>query len=99
MTSPEAQQQWRNDADLYTEEATFYSAETTADGEPVRTYRVRRVYIRASHQWFYDVCMEVHTKQAAEDILGRKAVAGERTTALWEELWPRVSGEPCGLEC
>lgn len=56
MPTPKPRHERRSEVEPYIEEGTFYSSETV-NGEPVRTYRVRRVDV--GHWWSYEVSMEM----------------------------------------
>lgn len=86
MDTPEPRHARRSEVEPYVEETTVHSSEL-ADGQPARTYHVRRVDV--GHGWSYQVSMEVVATQAAEDVLGRKANAEEGPRALWGEIWQR----------
>jgi hypothetical protein len=87
MATPDSRHERRSQSEPYIEEATFYSNETDADGEPMRTYHVRRVDVGGG--WSYEVSMEVIAKRAAEDILGKPkgSLADENTRAIWNDIW------------
>lgn len=88
MPLPDYRHERRSDAEPFVEDGTFYSAEKTPDGRPVRTYHVRRVNV--GRGWSYQVSMEVVATTAAEDVLGPAARSGVGPRALWSEIWPEI---------
>jgi hypothetical protein len=92
MKIPDPRHERRSQSEPYTEEATFYSSDTEVNGQPARTYHVRRVDVGGG--WSYTVSMEVIAKQAAEDVLGRKADEQESTRTLWDEIWDTFLKKP-----
>ena len=90
MKTPEPRHERRRSLEPSIEEATFYSKEQEAYGEPVRTYHVRRLWDEEAGRWHYEVSIEVVAIQAAEDVLGRNARARENAPRLWDEIWKTI---------
>ncbi len=89
MPTPNARQEKISPAEPYLEEKTYYSDEKNADGEPYRTYHVRRVDTGSGSH--YEVSMEVVSKEAVVDVLGRPLQANEDTRTAWENIWEERS--------
>ena len=89
MKTPDPRHAQKHLSEPYIEEATFYS-DDKENGEPARTYHVRRLWDAKARRWHYEVSMEVVAIQAAEDVLGRQASAGEDAPRLWNAIWKKI---------